>query len=220
MGNILVVDDEQSIREFLAICLRRAGHHVVAASTPAEALGCLRDQPFDIVVTDLRMPGELDGLGILKAIKLGSVRRAMSPGVTPSPIDPEVILMTAHATADTALAAMKQGAYDYLTKPFKVDEITTVIDRALEKHALVAENLTLRDQVAGRVRLANLLGKSRAMQKVFELIGKIHSTKTTVLITGESGTGKELVARALHSEGARSSQMSSSRSTAGRSRKR
>jgi two-component system response regulator PilR (NtrC family) len=118
-------------------------------------------------------------------------------------IDPEVILVTAYATADTAIAAMKQGAYDYLTKPFQVDEINAVISRALEKKALVEENLALRDRVAGRARLANLLGKSRAMQKVFEVIGKIHSTRTSVLITGESGTGKELVARALHTEGSR-----------------
>jgi len=98
---------------------------------------------------------------------------------------------------------MKQGAYDYLTKPFQVDEINAVIGRALEKRALVEDNLALRDQLAGRVRLAQLLGKSRAMQKLFELITKIHSVRTSVLITGESGTGKELVARALHSEGSR-----------------
>jgi len=98
---------------------------------------------------------------------------------------------------------MKQGAYDYLTKPFQIDEINAVIGRALEKRALVEDNLALRDQLAGRARLAQLLGKSRAMQKVFELITKIHSAKTSVLITGESGTGKELVARALHSEGSR-----------------
>jgi two-component system response regulator PilR (NtrC family) len=118
-------------------------------------------------------------------------------------VDPEVILVTAFATADTALAAMKQGAYDYLTKPFQVDEINAVIGRALEKRALVEDNLALRDQLAGRARLAQLLGKSRSMQKIFELITKIHSVKTSVLITGESGTGKELVARALHSEGVR-----------------
>ena len=116
---------------------------------------------------------------------------------------PEVILVTAFASAETALAAMKQGAYDYLTKPFQVDEINAVIDRALEKRALVADNLALRDKLAGRARLANLLGRSRAMQQVFDLIGRIHSSRTNVLITGESGTGKELVARALHSEGAR-----------------
>jgi two-component system, NtrC family, response regulator PilR len=203
VGQILVVDDEQSMREFLAICLRRAGHEVTLAKSAAEALDKLRSKQIDVVVTDLKMPGELDGLGILKAIKTGGVRYQASPGGTPSMIDPEVILVTAYATADTALAAMKQGAYDYLTKPFQVDEINAVISRALEKRALVEENLALRDRVAGRVRLASLLGKSRAMQKVFELIGKIHSTRTNVLITGESGTGKELVARALHSEGSR-----------------
>jgi two-component system response regulator PilR (NtrC family) len=203
VGQILVVDDEQSMREFLAICLRREGHQVTAAHDGTEALAKLRDQPFDLVITDLKMPGEHDGIAILRAIKGGGVRRADRPGVTPAPIDPEVILVTAYATADTAIAAMKLGAYDYLIKPFQVDDINAVIARALEKKALVEENLALRDLVAGRARLANLIGKSRAMQKLFEQIAKIHSTRTSVLITGESGTGKELVARALHTEGAR-----------------
>jgi two-component system response regulator PilR (NtrC family) len=201
----LVIDDEQSMREFLAICLRREGHELQLATSGTEALAKLRDQPFDVVITDLRMPGNVDGLAILKAIKSGTVRRAECPGVTPAPIDPEVILVTAFATTDTAIAAMKLGAYDYLTKPFQVDEINAVIGRALEKKALVEENLALRDRVAGRARLASLIGKTRAMQKLFELIAKIHSTKASVLITGESGTGKELVARALHSEGVRAS---------------
>jgi len=191
MGRVLVVDDEQSMREFLAICLRRAGHQVSVADSGAAGVAQLEANPTDVVVTDLRMPGDLDGLGLLEQVKQ---RR----------IDTEVILVTAFATADTAIAAMKQGAYDYLTKPFKVDEINAVIGRAMEKRRLIAENLALKDQVAGRVRLAQLLGRSRAMQKVFELIGKIHSTRTSVLITGESGTGKELVARALHTEGSRS----------------
>ena len=190
MGRVLVVDDEASMRQFLAICLRRAGHEVAIAESAAKALEVLATAPADIVVTDLRMPGSLDGLGLLREVKA----RALAT---------EVILVTAFATADTALAAMKQGAYDYLIKPFKVDEINAVIGRALEKRALVAENAALRDQVAGRVRMAQLLGKSKAMQNVFELIGKIHSARTNVLITGESGTGKELVARALHTEGNR-----------------
>ena len=193
MGQILVVDDEQSMREFLAICLRRAGHTVVSAVSGEQATSELRAQPFDVVVSDLRMPGELDGLGLLDAIKSGKLGE----------LDCEVILVTAFASADTALAAMKRGAYDYLTKPFHVDEINAVIGRALEKRALIKENLALKDRVAGRVRLAQLLGKSKAMQSVFELISKIHSTRTNVLITGESGTGKELVARALHTEGNR-----------------
>ncbi len=190
MGRVLVVDDEQSMREFLAICLRRAGHEVVVADSGVAALAQLRKAHADVVVSDLRMPGDLDGLALLQAIKQHAV-------------DTEVILVTAFATTDTAIAAMKQGAYDYLTKPFKIDEINAVIARVMEKRALVAENAALRDMVAGRVRLAQLLGKSKAMQRVFELIQKIHSTKTSVLITGESGTGKELVARALHTEGNR-----------------
>ncbi|NVB83089.1 MAG: sigma-54-dependent Fis family transcriptional regulator [Kofleriaceae bacterium] len=201
MGQILVVDDEQSMREFLSICLRRAGHTVAVAKSGADALETLKSTPIDVVVTDLKMPGEVDGLALLQTIKKGKLRP--NHGSAPTKIDPEVILVTAYATADTAIAAMKQGAYDYLTKPFQVDEINAVIDRALEKRALVAENIALRDRVAGRARLANLLGKSRAMQNVFELIGKIASARTSVLITGESGTGKELVARALHSEGSR-----------------
>ena len=202
MAKILVVDDEQSMREVLSICLRRAGHQVVVAQSGAEAIERLGKEPVDVVVTDLQMPGGIDGIGLLKAIKQGAIGAAAGamPGAA---IDPEVILVTAFATADTALAAMKQGAYDYLTKPFQIDEINAVIGRALEKRALVEDNLALRDQLAGRARLAQLLGKSRAMQKVFELIGKIHSVRTSVLVTGESGTGKELVARALHSEGNR-----------------
>ena len=203
VGKILVVDDEQSMREFLAICLRRAGHEVTLAQTGDEALVKLRGGPIDVVVSDLKMPGKLDGLALLQAIKSGTIARAAVAGAAPIPVDPEVILVTAFATADTALAAMKRGAYDYLTKPFQVDEINAVIGRALEKRALLEDNLALRDQLAGRARLAQLLGKSRSMQKIFELITKIHSVKTSVLITGESGTGKELVARALHSEGSR-----------------
>ncbi|HEY4177019.1 MAG TPA: sigma-54 dependent transcriptional regulator [Kofleriaceae bacterium] len=194
MGKILVVDDEQSMREFLSIALRRAGHDVRTAQSGTEGVEAARTHGVDVVITDLRMPGELDGLGVLRALKSSSDVRT-----------PEVILATAYATKDTAIAAMKQGAYDYLTKPFQIAELTAIIDRALERRALVAQNLALRDQVAGRFRLARLLGKSPAMQKLFELIGKIHSTRTNVLITGESGTGKELVARALHTEGSRAS---------------
>jgi two-component system response regulator PilR (NtrC family) len=194
VGKILVVDDEQSMREFLSICLRRGGHEPMVARNGREAVEKLRDHPFDLVLTDLRLPGDMDGLGVLKAVKATA---------TEDKAGPEVILMTAFASADTAIAAIKEGAYDYLTKPFHVDEINAVIDRALEKRTLVEENLALRDRIAGRARLGDLLGKSKAMQKLFEVIGKIHSARTSVLITGESGTGKELVARALHTEGAR-----------------
>jgi two-component system, NtrC family, response regulator PilR len=190
MATVLVVDDERSMREFLAICLRREGYQVSVAESGGRALDWLADHPVDVVVTDLRMPGTVDGLGLLR-------------GIRERGLDTEVIVVTAFATTETAIAAMKQGAYDYLTKPFKVDEIHAVIGRALEKRALVEANLALREKVTGRYRLASLLGRSPQMQRVFELIGKIHSTRTSVLVTGESGTGKELVARALHSEGSR-----------------
>ena len=206
MGKILIIDDEQSMREFLTICLRRAGHVPTVAKNADEALEKLRDHPFDIVLTDLRLPGELDGIGILRAIKSGTVQRAAKKGEAPAAINAEVILMTAYASANTAIEAMKQGAYDYLTKPFNIDEVNAVIERALEKRALVEENIALRERIAGRMRLGDLIGKSRSMQNVFEMIGKIHSTRTNVLITGESGTGKELVARALHTEGVRAKQ--------------
>ena len=191
MGTVLVVDDERSMREFLAICLRREGHQVSVAESGERALESLGESPADIVVTDLKMPGKVDGLGLLK-------------GIRERGLDTEVIVVTAFATPQTAIEAMKQGAYDYLTKPFKVDEINAVIHRALEKRALVEANVALREKVTGRYRLASLLGRSPQMQRVFELIGKIHSTRTSILVTGESGTGKELVARALHSEGNRS----------------
>ena len=190
MGTVLVVDDERSMREFLSICLKRAGHNVLVAASGKDALETLDSHPVEVVVTDLRMPGNLDGLALLKI-------------VTERPGDIEVIVVTAFATPETAIAAMKQGAYDYLTKPFKIDEINAVIHRAFEKQALVRANAALRQQIEGRYRLASLIGKSPQMQKIFDLIGKIHSAKTSVLLTGESGTGKELVARALHSEGNR-----------------
>jgi two-component system response regulator PilR (NtrC family) len=190
MGSVLVVDDERSMREFLAICLKREGHQVSVAESGEKALEQLAASPADIVVTDLKMPGKVDGLGLLR-------------GIRDRGLDTEVIVVTAFATPETAIAAMKQGAYDYLTKPFKVDEINAVIARALEKRALIEANTALREKVTGRYRLASLLGRSPQMQRVFELIGKIHSTRTSILVTGESGTGKELVARALHSEGNR-----------------
>src|SRR5262244_561824 len=190
MAAILVVDDERSLREVLTICLGRAGHEVMVAENAAQALETLDKRPVDLVITDLKMPGGLDGLGLLDEVK----RRNS---------ELQVIVITAYATAETAVRAMKRGAYDYVIKPFKVDEIVVVVDRALERQALVRDNAALRTKVFGRYKLASLLGKSDAMQRTFELIRKIAPTRTNVLITGESGTGKELVARALHAEGPR-----------------
>jgi two-component system, NtrC family, response regulator PilR len=191
VGSILVVDDERSLREFLSICLSRAGHKVMAADDPAVALKSLAAHPVDLVITDLKMPGPMDGLALLDEIK------KRTPEV-------QVVVMTAFATTETAIAALKRGAYDYLTKPFKIDEIQVVVERALERQALVRDNATLRSKVLEAHKLSSLLGRSAAMHRVFDLIRKIAPTKTNVLITGESGTGKELVARALHAEGQRS----------------
>ncbi len=191
MASILIVDDERSMREFLAICLKRAGHQVTTAEQGDRAVALLdKGDELDLVITDLKMPGPIDGLGVLDEVK------RKSP-------ETQVIMVTAYATAETAIAAMKRGAYDYLTKPFKVDEITVVVDRALERVALQKANAELRDMVQGRYRLSSLLGKSASMQRVFDMVRKIAGARTNVLLTGESGTGKELVARALHSEGAR-----------------
>jgi two-component system response regulator PilR (NtrC family) len=190
MGSVLIVDDERSLREFLSICLQRSGHRVMAAEGAEVALRTLAAEAVDLVITDLKMPGPIDGLALLDEVK------KRSP-------ETQVVVMTAFASTETAIAALKRGAYDYLTKPFKVDEIQVVVERALERQALVRDVAALRGAVQDRYKLSALLGRSAAMQRVFDLIRKIAPTKTNVLITGASGTGKELVARALHAEGAR-----------------
>jgi two-component system response regulator PilR (NtrC family) len=186
---ILVVDDEASMRDFLRICLTRAGHTVEVAKNGDEAGRAVDASEFDVVITDLRMPGA-SGLDVLDLVKRKSPQS-------------EVVVVTAYATPETAIAAMKRGAYDYLTKPFKVDEIEVVVARALEKRALVRENRLLREELQHQFRLDRLVGKSPAMARVFDLVSKVAGAKTNVLVTGESGTGKELVAHALHHLGAR-----------------
>ena len=183
-GDILIVDDERSMREFLGIYLRREGYRIEAASGGNEAIASIKARAFDVIITDLRMP-DVDGLTILAEAKR----------IRP---DTEVIVVTAFSTTETAIAAMKAGAHDYLTKPFKIDEVGLVVDRAMEKRRLARENVALRDEIKGRYKLDRLLGKSPPMQRVFEILRKVASTRTSVLLIGESGTGKELAARALH----------------------
>jgi two-component system response regulator PilR (NtrC family) len=183
-GDILIVDDERSMREFLGIYLRREGYRIEAAAGGKEALATLKAHTFDLVITDLRMP-DVDGLTILAEAK------RLHP-------DTEVVVVTAFSTTETAIAAMKAGAHDYLTKPFKIDEVGLVVARAMEKRRLSRENLALRDELKGRYKLERLLGKSPPMQRVFDVLRKVASTRTSVLLIGESGTGKELAARALH----------------------
>jgi two-component system response regulator PilR (NtrC family) len=183
-GALLVVDDERSVRDFLRIFLVRAGHRVTLADDLASARAALARAEFDAVITDLRLP-DGTGLEVLDAVKRRSA-------------DTEVILVTAFASTETAIAAMKRGAYDYITKPFKLEEVGVMVERCLEKRALVRQNLELREELRGRFRLDKMVGKSEPMQRVFNLLRRVAPTKTSVLLQGESGTGKELVARALH----------------------
>jgi len=184
MAAILIVDDERSMRDFLRIALRRAGHEVEVASGPPEAKASFTAHDYDLVITDLMMPTG-SGLDVLRDVK------AHRP-------ETQVLVVTAFATPETAIAAMKQGAYDYLQKPFKIDEVQLVVERALERRTLIQQNTELREELKSRFRLDKLIGKSAAMERVFDLVRKVAPAKTSVLISGESGTGKELVARALH----------------------
>ena len=188
-GHILIVDDESSVRDWLGIYMEREGHTFRTAANGAEALEAIQEEAFDLVVTDLKMP-KVSGLDVLRAVK------------DRVPVT-EVVVITAFATPETAVEAMKAGAYDYLTKPFKINEMGLIINRALEKRALVQDNEALRQQLVGRYRFERLVGKSEAMSQVFDLARRVADTRSTVLITGESGTGKELVARALHDTSSR-----------------
>jgi len=187
---ILVVDDEKSLREVLSIMLKRAGYAVTEASDGDEAIGHVNKEIYDLVITDLRMP-KADGMDVLKAVK------SSSP-------DTVVLVITAFATSDSAVEAMKQGAYDYLTKPFQVDEVQLIIRNALEKRRLSTENMLLKREMASQSSFAKIVGQSEAMQKVFDVVKKVADAKSNILICGESGTGKELVARAIHYNSARS----------------
>lgn len=185
-SRILVVDDEQSLREFLEIFLRKGGHDVHVADGGVAAVALIEaGEEFDLVLTDLKMP-EVDGMGVLDTVK----------GSFP---DTQVLMMTAYASAETAIEAMKRGAYDYVQKPFNVDEIAVVVAKGLEQRRLLVENRELRAQVRRQHSYHNIIGRSPRMQQVFDLISRVAETRTSVLITGESGTGKSLIARALHS---------------------
>jgi two-component system response regulator PilR (NtrC family) len=185
-ATILVVDDERSMRDLLAIMLKREGYDVTTADGGEAGLAALKGASFDLVITDLRMRG-LDGLGLLRAAK---------------ELDPQamVLVVTAFASPETAVEAMKLGAYDYITKPFKLEEIRLVIAKALERKRLHEENAALRRQLGRERGFDGFVGRARAMLEVFETIRKTADSTSTVMITGESGTGKELVAQAIHHE--------------------
>jgi DNA-binding NtrC family response regulator len=183
-ANILIVDDELGFCELIQGILAKEGYKVDTATSSFEGLSLLRQNTYDIVYADLKM-SEMNGLELLKAIK---------------EMDENIIVMviTGYGTIETAVEAMKYGAYDYITKPFQKDEIKKVTRKAWEKKQLMDEMLYLQQEIDRRYCFENIIGKSKAMQDLFEIIKKAAETKSTVLIQGESGTGKELIARAIH----------------------
>lgn len=183
-GRILVVDDDPLMLDFLKEALLRQGYKVDTAEDGEEALRKVEEEGYDLVITDVRMPG-VDGMTVLESVKRDFA-------------DTEVVVITAYGTIRNAVEAMKMGAYDYLTKPFSVEEVEVVVQRALERKRLISENIRLKRELEKVQGLRTLVGQSPAMRKVLEMIEMVAPTKATVLIQGESGTGKELVADAIH----------------------
>jgi len=190
MTKILVVDDELSIVEVLKTVLKRNGYHVVAADNGARALELLKADKFELMISDIRMK-PMDGLELL--INARELQQNLS-----------VIMMTAYATIETAVETMKAGAYDYVCKPFKIDELLLTVERAIDYQKVVKENQDLKKTLQTRYHFENLIGDSSQMQYVYDIIKKVSRTDTTVLIRGESGTGKELVSKAIHYSSSRS----------------
>jgi len=186
---ILVVDDEKSMCDFLEIMLNKEGYEVTSTTSGEKALELLDNDLYNMVLTDVKMPG-VDGFEVLRKTK------EVSP-------DTVVIMITAYGSPEGAVTAIKEGAYDYITKPFRVEEVKLTIKKSLERSTLIQENIRLRQAVEDRYKFWNLIGKSPKMQRVYELVEKVSQTKANVLITGESGTGKELVAKAVHFNSAR-----------------
>ena len=184
---ILIVDDERSMCDFFGIMLKKEGYQVTTASSGEQAIEHLKKKSCSLVISDIKMPG-IGGIGLLKAVK------EVAPETT-------VIMITAYASVDTAIEAMKLGAYDYFIKPFNVEEIKLHIRKALDARRLKEENVLLKRKLKNRYGFSHLIGTSSRMEEIYDLIGRIADKQVHVFITGESGTGKELVARAIHYEG-------------------
>ena len=189
MARILLVDDEASILSVLSTLLKAEGHEVVPVLGAEKAQEVIKSQKFDLMISDIRM-SPVDGMQLLRMI------RKEKP-------DTAAIMITAYGSVETAVEAMKEGAFDYVTKPFKVDELLITVTRALEYRDAMAENVTLKAQLESKYQFENIIAESPAMRKVCEMIERVAPTDTTVLILGESGTGKELVAKALHAHSRR-----------------
>jgi two-component system response regulator PilR (NtrC family) len=187
MSSILVVDDELSMREFLEILLAKEGYKVSCAASGEDACAILDREAFDLVITDIRMD-DVNGIGVLRKAK---------------EVNPEtsVVLISAYATAETAVEAMKEGAYDYIPKPFKVDEFKKIVRNAIRKKEILKEKED--EDVPKGLHFGCLIGESPQMKRVYELIRRVAKTKTNIFISGESGTGKELVARAIYGQSPR-----------------
>jgi len=183
-GKILIVEDERSMREVLKILLEGENYEVICATDGLEGLSYIDKDIFDLVITDIKMP-KVDGFEVLTKVK----------DISPSTL---VIMITAFGTTEAAIQAMELGAYDYINKPFKIDEIRLIIKKALEKKRLSEELLLLREKAKTSYTLENIIGKSTKMQDLFKLTPRVAQSSSNVLITGESGSGKELVATALH----------------------
>jgi len=187
--SILIVDDEDSVRDSLYNWFIEDGYRVECAEDAKKALSILETEEFDIVLADIKMPG-MDGLEMLKRIK--AIRK-----------DSIVIIMTAFATVNTAVQALKDGAYDYVTKPFDPDDLSHLIRNASKQILLSEENEKLKEKVVSLENMEDLIGQSEAMQQVLREIESVSQSNASVIITGESGTGKELVARAIHANSPR-----------------
>ncbi len=188
-GRILIVDDEESIRVSLCDLLKKHGYDASAVEDGYKAIEKVKEEEWDVALVDLKMPG-IDGLEVLKKIK------EIKPALT-------VIIITAYATVESAVTAMKDGAFDYIMKPFTADELCIRLENALEKKRLLDENIYLRKELADKFKFNNIIGKSKEMQEIFRLIEKVALTDSTILIRGQSGTGKELIARAIHHNSSR-----------------
>jgi len=184
MPSILVVDDKETMRTMLTSALTDEGYQVDAVDNGRKALDVARRKNFDLVITDLKMP-DVDGLEVLSGLK--EIDNDMS-----------VIIMSAYGTVESAVAAMKKGAHDFITKPFDPDHLTVLVERALENRRLIAENSLLREELAQNLGFSEIIGQNEKMKEVSRLIQKVAASDTSVLLQGESGTGKELFARAIH----------------------
>ncbi|MGE5343406.1 MAG: sigma-54-dependent transcriptional regulator [Candidatus Omnitrophota bacterium] len=189
-AKILIVDDDPSIRNMLSIVLKKSNYDVALAESSEYALTLLKGETVDLIISDIKMPG-IGGIELLKKIK---IIKSEIP----------IIMITAYASANDAVEAMKLGAADYITKPFNLDELRLIIEKTLTKRNAETENIRLKSQLAEKEKFENIVGKNLRMLKIYELIDSVAQTDSTVLIRGESGTGKELIARAIHKKSLRS----------------